>query len=231
MPSTTQKSLDSLIREWLYRFGTEHDKEVTAKLPIWLEAFRGIDYNILEKLFIRAYKTIKYFPKVAEILEPLKTAREVSAPEAAEVAWERFLKFRREEWNPDMPEKFAALLRSQSERFQQAARASGACHEFTAEEFEGGSLHTWGKKRFIESFIAYDERKQDEFLLPDGEIKNLLTEVAAQKALPAPPQPRPPVPPPPPQHFVQHARPIGPVHPPRSLEEQKKLLKEKGFLE
>jgi hypothetical protein len=36
------------------------------------------------------------------------------------------------------------------------------------------ALHTWAKKRFVESFIAFGEREHDQFLLPSGELKELL---------------------------------------------------------
>ena len=42
----------------------------------------------------------------------------------------------------------------------------------------------WAKKRFIESDLAWVELEQDQFLLPDGELKNLLAGIAETKALP-----------------------------------------------
>jgi hypothetical protein len=68
-----------------------------------------------------------------------------------------------------------------SERVQQAARAAGVFGDFESLE----ALHTWAKRRFIESFIAYGELERDEFLLPDGEIKNLLSEFAQTTMLPS----------------------------------------------
>jgi hypothetical protein len=57
--------------------------------------------------------------------------------------------------------------------------------EFTEAEFENGALHTWAKKKFVESFLAWEALERDQYLLPDGEIKNLLADVAQAKALPA----------------------------------------------
>jgi type III secretion system FlhB-like substrate exporter len=45
-------------------------------------------------------------------------------------------------------------------------------------------LHAWGKKRFIESYLAWEEIEENQLLLPDGDLKNLLAGVAAAKALP-----------------------------------------------
>lgn len=183
-PSKTQgrSGSDALIREWLFRFGVEHKEDVAPRLPLWVEAFGAMDAAILERLFARALKTCKFFPKVAEILEPLENAEKKAAPTAAEEAWNYVLDLRRVYWNPDMPGGFSRGMPKLSERVQQAARAAGVFRDFESVE----ALHTWAKKRFVESFIAYGECEQDKFLLPDGEIKNLLAGAAQAKALPAP---------------------------------------------
>src|SRR5260370_42023539 len=96
-PSETQRpsdSTDQLIREWVSRFGVEHKEDVAPKLPLWLEAFGGMDAAILERLFHRALRTCKFFPKISEILEPLASAEANAAPEAAEEAWRRVLEIR-----------------------------------------------------------------------------------------------------------------------------------------
>jgi hypothetical protein len=191
-PCKTQEhsvSTDALIREWLFRFGVEHKEDVAPRLPLWSEAFAGIDAAILERLFSRALKTCKFFPKVSEILDPLESAEKAAAPEAAEEAWSRVSEIRRVHWNPDIhrrdpniPTPFERATAALSERVQQAARAAGVFRDFESVE----ALHTWAKKRFIESFIVWGEVEQDKFLLPDGEVKSLLAGFAKLKALPAP---------------------------------------------
>lgn len=178
------KSSDSLIREWLFRFGVNFEKDTAPILPVWLEAFGGMDVVILEKLFKRALQVCKFFPKVADILEPLQATQKFAVPEAAAEAWQAVLDIRRIYWNPDIPGPFDRAVAKLSERVRTAARAAGVWRDFTAEEYESGALHTWAKKRFIESFIAWGELQQDQFLLPDGEVKNLLAELAKTKALP-----------------------------------------------
>src|SRR5260370_38519396 len=86
------------------------------------------------------------------------------------------------EWIPDMGGGFARGMPNLCERVQQAARAAGVFREFDSVE----ALRTWAKKRFVESFIDYGELEQDRFLLPDGEIKNLLAGAAQANTLPAP---------------------------------------------
>jgi hypothetical protein len=96
--------------------------------------------------------------------------------------WERVLECRRLYWNPDMPGGFSSAMPKLSERVQRAARASGV---FKLIDCEPEDLHVWAKKKFIESYIAWEQLEQDQFLLPDGEVKNLLAGVAQAKALPS----------------------------------------------
>jgi len=187
----TQKPSDSLIREWLFRFSVEHKEDIAPKLPLWLEALGDVKPETLESLFKRALKTCKFFPKIAEILEPLESAEKTAAPEAAEEAWRQVLEIRRLHWNPGIgrrdpkiPTPFERATAALSERVAQAARAGGIWRDFDSV----ADLHTWAKKRFIESFIAWGEAQQDQFLLPDGEVKDLLAGGAKLKALPAPSQ-------------------------------------------
>jgi hypothetical protein len=171
-----------LIREWLVRFGINFEKDIAPVLPLWLESFGGMDPETLEPLFRKALTTCKFFPKIAEILEPLRKVEAAAVPQAVEEAWRQVLEIRRLYWNPDIPGGLSRQVRQLSERVQQAARAAGMWRDFESVE----ALHTWAKKRFVESFIAWGEVEQDKFLLPDGEIKNLLAEVAQVKALPGP---------------------------------------------
>lgn len=183
-PSETQKpsaSTDSLIREWLFRFGVEHKEDVAPRLPLWLEAFGGMDPATLEPLFREALKSCKFFPKVSEILAPLETFKQAALPEEASDAWQRVLAIRREHYNPDFPGYLARAVRGLPERVQRAARAAGIFQEVYAPD----QLHIWAKKAFLESYLRWDELDEGKFLLPDGELKSALSAIAETKALPA----------------------------------------------
>jgi hypothetical protein len=150
---------------------------------IWTEGFSDLPNSVLEAAFRKTLRTVKYWPvKVADIREHVSNAEENAANVAAEEAWERVLELRRLYWCPDLPGGFSRGMPKLSERVQQAARAAGVFRDFESTE----GLHVWAKKRFIESFIVYGEMKQDAFLLPDGEIKRMLTSFAQAKVLPAP---------------------------------------------
>ena len=68
-----------------------------------------------------------------------------------------------------------------SERVQAACRAAGVFRDFETVE----QLHTWAKKRFIESYLAWEMLEQNQFLLPHGQLKNLLSDLAKTKAITA----------------------------------------------
>jgi hypothetical protein len=134
----------------------------------------------LESLFKKAIKTCKFFPKVSEILAPLETVKQAALPEEASEAWQRVLAIRREHYNPDIPQYLARAVRNLPERIQRAARAAGVFQEVS----DPDQLHVWRKKRFIESYLAWEEIEENQFLLPDGEFKDALSALAEAKALP-----------------------------------------------
>jgi hypothetical protein len=136
----------------------------------------------LEPMFRKALQTCKFFPKVAEVLEGANDAREKLDQFEAEGEWEHVLELRARYWSPDMPGGFSRGMPKLSERVRQACRAAGVFRDYE----NADQLHVWAHKRFVESFTAFGELEQGKHLLPDGEIKNLLTDTARAKALPAP---------------------------------------------
>jgi len=77
-----------------------------------------------------------------------------------------------------MPGGFLRGMPKLSARVQSAADASGI---FKLQDCEPDVLHVWGKKRFVESYI--NAEKADKFLLPEGDLKNLIADAAEAKAL------------------------------------------------
>jgi hypothetical protein len=172
------------------RFALNADKELDATAvgvyeSLWSEAFSDLSDSCLSAAFQKTLRTAQFWPiKVADVRKHVSQAVSNATDEASEKAWGRVLEIRRVSWNPDIPGPFDRAVARLSERVRQAARAAGVFRDFTAEEYENGALHTWAKKRFLESFNAWGEREQDKFLLPDGEAKKLLIEFAETKALP-----------------------------------------------
>jgi hypothetical protein len=182
-PDTTRERSDStarLIKEWLFRFGVEHNVDVAPRLPLWLEAFRGMDPATLERLFRRAIKSCHFFPKVSDILQPIEDSPIGQAE--AELKWMRVLDYVRVYYSPDLPGGISRGAPRITERTMTAIRAAGGLawlNDCSREELQ------WAKKRFVESYAAWATLKRDEYLLPDDSpVKALLSE--ACKPLPSP---------------------------------------------
>jgi hypothetical protein len=179
--STTQKpsASDALVREWLFRFGVNFEKDVAPVLPLWLEAFGGLKPETLEPLFRKALNTCKFFPKIADILEHAEQAKANAEEEAAAQKWTQVREYIRLHYNPDLRPQQPSGPRI-SERTQRAINAAGGLpylSECIADDL------VFARKRFIESYLRWDELHQEQFLLPDGEIKNLLAAFSDTKAL------------------------------------------------
>src|SRR6266851_3918225 len=186
------RSKDDLIRLWIGKLTVNAGQTLLPETlgvfeAIWQEGFADLDYDVLEVAFRKTLRECKFWPiKVADVRAHVEHAAKNATSEAAEEAWETVLDIRRLYWNPDIPGPFDRAIARLSERVHQAARAAGVWRDFTSTEFEKGALHTWAKKRFVKSFTAYGELELDRFLLPDGEIKNLLAGLAQAEMLPAP---------------------------------------------
>jgi hypothetical protein len=148
---------------------------------LWEEGFEDLSYGVLEPAFKKTLRECKFWPvKVADVREHVSNTEEIAISQAAELEWQRVLDLRRRYFNPDMEGGFSRGMPKLSERVDRAARASGV---FTIQNCEPEAIHVWAKKRFIESYVAWTELEHDQFLLPDGEIKNLLAGVAKAKQL------------------------------------------------
>ena len=157
------------------------DTAICIHQTLWLEGFGDLS-EVLEAGFRKTLQTCKYWPvKVADAREHVEYAKETATSEAAERAWERVLALRRRFWNPDMPGGFSRGMPQLPPRIDRAARAAGVFRDYETVE----ASHVWAKKKFIESFVRWDEAEESQNLLPDGEIKRDLTDAAQRKALPA----------------------------------------------
>jgi hypothetical protein len=162
---------------------------------LWEDGFSDLEYRVLEAAFGKTLRTCKFWPvKVADVREHIDRTRETAVIAAADLEWQTLHKYIREWVSPDMVFKNhrAGCPRrgctcpgppQLSERVSRAARASGGLHYLQNCSHEDLQ---WAKKRFVESYLAWDELELDQYLLPDGELKNLLARVAQTKVLPPP---------------------------------------------
>jgi len=183
-PTSEQPVIQSsdAIRQFLVKAGEVYGKQITAPLvSIWIEALEPYPVETLAPLFRKVFATCKFFPTPAEVLEPLQVVKEAALPEEASAAWQKVLDIRRLEWYPEHPQYAARALAKLPERVQRAARAAGVFQEIS----EPDQLHVWKKKTFLESYLRWNELEEGKFLLPDGELKTMLSDVASAKAIPA----------------------------------------------
>lgn len=184
-PSQTSErpvSSSEAIRQFVVKAGEVYGKQITAPLvAIWIEHLSEHSPEVLQPLFRKALSTCKFFPTIAEFVGPLQAVKQAALPEEAGDAWQKVLAIRREHFNPDFPRYLTFAISRLPERVQRAARASGIFQEVSGLD----QLHVWCKKRFIESYLAWEEIEENRFLLPDGELKNALLGLANTKALPS----------------------------------------------
>lgn len=178
-------SKSQLIREWIGKLALNAGQGLDATAigvyqALWEEGFEDLSYEVLEAAFKKALREGKFWPiKVADIRQHVDCAHEAATNQVAEPEWQCVLDLRLRYWAPDMPGGFLGGMPRLSARVQRAADASGV---FKLQDCAPEVLHVWGKKRFIESYI--NAAKIDQSLLPDGELKNLIAQVAETKALP-----------------------------------------------
>jgi hypothetical protein len=156
-------------------------------LPIWFEALESLSPVLVRHGFAEIEKNFVPtaacpFPTPAHLLKFVAHKKETSINFEAEFAWERALTLRRTEWNIDIPGRFAELFSELPVQEQQACRASGI---FCQADMEPEQLHTWAKKRFVETYARWTEHAADVFLLEDGTVKDVLKGSAETLALPA----------------------------------------------
>lgn len=186
--TSPNQSKSDLIREWILKFALNAGQALDSTTvgvytALWCESFDELPANVLEAAFRKAIGTCRFWPvKIADILQQVEHAKESATCEAADRSWEYVLDLRRRFWNPDMPGGFSRGMPALSPRIDRAARAAGVFRDHESIE----ALHVWAKKKFVESFTRWDEAGESQNLLPDGEIKDLLEELAQTKLLPAP---------------------------------------------
>jgi len=92
--------------------------------------------------------------------------------EKAAQKWNEVRRYIREDYHPDLKHHQCRRI---SERTSRAINAAGGLGYVS--ECIGDDL-VLARKRFIESYLRWDELEQDKFLLPEGEVKRLLAETA-----------------------------------------------------
>lgn len=181
-----QQSRSSLLREWVTKFALNAGQALDSTAlgvyeALWMEGFADLQDDVLEAAFRKTLRTAKYWPiKVADIREHVEHAKGNHAEEEASQKWQQVRDYIRLHYNPDIGSTSGPGI---SERTRRAIGAAGGLAYLS--ECDKDNL-VFARERFIESYMRWEELKQDQYLLPEGEVKILLAEVAQRMALPAP---------------------------------------------
>ena len=174
MPPRSDSRTESLIREWLFRFGVNFQRDVAPCLPLWIETFGEMDHDVLLPLFQRAVRSCKFFPTVADILAPLDLAEN----SRGEDEWQNVLEYCRRFVNRDLGMAGRPKLPPDVDH---AARAAGSLYYL--ESCSTDDLQ-WAKKRFIEDLARQRKTGDIASFLPCSELRGILKAAASRLALP-----------------------------------------------
>jgi hypothetical protein len=156
-------------------------------IRLWCNVFADIPPHQVEAAFNKAERQLKFWPSPAEVFGFISIAENKIGQEQAEQKWQQVLEYIRVYYSPDIPPRDHDYEdgRKQNapritERTQRAINAAGGLAYLS--DCDRESLQ-WAKKKFIEEYIRWGELKKDENLLPPGEVRDLLGDVAKTKTV------------------------------------------------
>ena len=115
-------------------------------------------------------------PTIGDVRQHLTKAEVCATNLEAEQKWQQVLAFA-QSTSPDYAGR-PIRIKEQTRAAINAAGGLDWIRDCPADELQ------WAKKRFVESYEQWTALGKNKFLLPDGEIKNLLADAAQMKALP-----------------------------------------------
>jgi hypothetical protein len=173
MPPRSDSQTESLIKEWLFRFGVNFQRDVAPCFPLWLEIFGEMNPDALLPLFESAMRTCKFFPTVADVLAPLEMVEET----ASEDEWQALLDYCRQWVYPDLPARGPRLPAD----IDHAARAAGGVRYL--ESCSERDL-IFAKQRFLEDLARQRKTGDIAGFLPSSELRGMLEAAAPRFGLP-----------------------------------------------
>lgn len=168
--------------------GEVYGRTITAALvSIWIEELAGYPADKLAGMFRHVLRTWKpeygkTFPTIADVLQPLDATAKKELASRADLEWQKLLDYIRRYYWADGPWQHKAPKLPEKVRVScNAAGGFAWLNRCPEKEL------VWAKKSFVESYIAWEEMKKDQWLLPEGTLRNMLLEKSeAQALLPGP---------------------------------------------
>lgn len=164
--------------------GEVFGRAITAALTaIWIRELGGIDPAILEPVLRASLRSCKFFPTIAEVLEPINAAKKCDEQMSIEDTWQRLLNYIREwDWyfgldNTASARRHPPDLPVEVDHAMRAAGGINFIRNGTGED------KVWAKKRFVEDLTRVRQTGQLAGLLSRQEFRALIE--TAKKALPS----------------------------------------------
>jgi hypothetical protein len=186
-PSPLLTAKGQLIKDWLVKFSLNANEELDDFVmqgyqQMWEEAFVGLELRALQAAFAKTLRACKFFPKVADILEHVEQAKQNGDEEQAALKWDEVIGKIRRNYHPDLGGWCGGKI---AERTRRAINCAGGMAYLS--ECVGDNL-VFARKRFIESWLRWDELQQDQYLLPEGEFKKLIADASQRMTIPQIPE-------------------------------------------
>ena len=163
-----------VIREWLVRFGTNHERAITPLIPLWEDELADVSPALLEKVFRQVIRTSRFFPTIADIRAQVDEVDEKGRELETEHAWQHALGWIGRYYHPDIGISRGAP--ELSAKITHAIRAAGGMHMlFCCSE----SDVVWRKRDFIADYSRTEELGRNEHLMSEGAAKRILATLQA----------------------------------------------------
>lgn len=181
---------DNLISDWLTRLALNSGVALepgtrAVYVKLWTESFADLDDAPLTAAFQKTMLTwgsefgkAGKLPTVGDIRGHLDATAKKELASRADLQWQKLLDYIRRYYWVDGPWQHKAP--KLPEKVRVACNAAGGFARLN--ECSRDDL-VWAKKSFVESYIAWEEMNKDQWLLPEGALRNLLLEASREKAL------------------------------------------------
>lgn len=181
---------DSLISDWLMRLALNSGVALepgtrAVYVKLWTESFADLDDAKLNAAFQKTLLTwgsefgkVGKLPTLGDIRGHLDATAKKELASRADLEWQKLLDYIRRYFWADGPWQHKAP--KLPEKVWVSCNAAGGfawLNECSRDDL------VWAKKRFVESYIAWEEMKKDQWLLPEGTLRNLLLEASSERAL------------------------------------------------
>jgi hypothetical protein len=166
----------SCLAELIRKDGAPYPLTVPL-VNLWVDVFMRVRVPAerIKAAFDKAERELTFWPSPAEVLSFLSNAEANRNEEEASQKWQWVRDYIRLHYHPDLGVNRGPRI---SERCRRAINAAGGLAYLS--ECSKENL-IFARKRFIESYLRWEELQQDEYLLPEAGIRTLLSEGSEER--------------------------------------------------